>query len=345
MLGDVQDGVEAEQVDQPVGADRHGARAREALVDLLDREPLLLLLAPDLRAGRVEDAVDDEARHLRARDRLLADRLRERDRRGHRLRRRVLALDDLDQRHDRRGVEVVEADDLPGAQRHFADLGDRQRRRVRREDRVPGRRRVELREHALLDRHLLRHRLDDEVDVAERAVGGRALDAREDRRDLRLAPAPASACRVSRVCRPARWSPRAPHRGPPARARRRCPSAPPRCPPRRSSARSARPSFLRRRLPPLTRTCFRLLCFAVTISAPGPVCACRPISDRPGGACMHAPRRGRMRPLRPCRMRHGRQHQLPIRPGPRSASPRAAAAASRARSRGAGSARCPRTAA
>ena len=79
VLGDVQDGVEAEQVDEVVGPHGNDAGGAHALVDLLDREALLLLLAPDLRDAGVEDAVDDEAGNLGAGDRLLADRLGEGD--------------------------------------------------------------------------------------------------------------------------------------------------------------------------------------------------------------------------------------------------------------------------
>src|SRR6185437_2241259 len=67
-----------------------------------------------------------------------------------------------------------------GAQRRFADLGDRQRGGVRREDRVARGGGVELGEHALLDVHALGHRLDHEVDVAEGLIRGRAVDAVED---------------------------------------------------------------------------------------------------------------------------------------------------------------------
>jgi hypothetical protein len=56
----------------------------------------------------------DEARHLGAGDRVLLDRLGEVHGGLDRLGRGVVALDDLDQRHDRGGVEVVEADDLLG---------------------------------------------------------------------------------------------------------------------------------------------------------------------------------------------------------------------------------------
>ena len=83
---------------------------------------------------------------------LLADRLGEGERRGHGLGGGLLAFDDLDQRHHRGRVEVVEADHLFGAQGGVGDLGDRQRGGVRGEDRVPGRARVELGEDGLLDR-------------------------------------------------------------------------------------------------------------------------------------------------------------------------------------------------
>ena len=158
VLGDVQHRVEAEQVHEVVRADRHDVGRADALVDRLDREALLLLRPPDLADAGVEDPVDDEARDLEAGDRLLADRLRERHGRLQRLGRGLVALDDLDQRHDRRRVEVVEADDLVGPQRRVADLGDRQRRGVRGEDRVAGRAGVELGEDRLLDLHPLRAR-------------------------------------------------------------------------------------------------------------------------------------------------------------------------------------------
>ena len=179
--------VEPEQVDEEVGTHRHHVRRAHTLVDQLDRELLLLLRTPDLRGARVEDAVDHEARHLRADDRLLANRLRERDRRGEGLLRGLIPFNHLDQRQYRGGVEVMEADHLVGPQRGFADLGDRQRGGVGGEDRVPGRGGVELGEHRLLDLHPLGDGLDHEVHVAEARVGGGALDAAHDLGDLRLA--------------------------------------------------------------------------------------------------------------------------------------------------------------
>ena len=176
MLGDVQDRVEAEQVGEEEGAHRRHLGGGDRLVDRLQREALLLLGAPDLADRRHQDAVDDEAGHLAADDRLLLDRLGEVVGGGGGLRRGVLADDHLDQRHHRGRVEEVEADDLVGPQRRLPHLGDRERGGVGGEDRVAGRRRVELAEDRLLDLHPLRHRLDDEVDVAELLVGRGAGD-------------------------------------------------------------------------------------------------------------------------------------------------------------------------
>ena len=176
MLGDVEDGVEAEQVGEEERAHRRHLGRGDRLVDRLQREALLLLGAPDLADRRHQDAVDDEAGDLAADDRLLLDRLGEVVGGGGGLLRGVLADDHLDQRHHRGRVEEVEADDLVGAQRRFADLGDRERGGVGGEDRVAGRGGVDLAEDGLLDLHLLRHRLDHEVDVAELLVAGGAGD-------------------------------------------------------------------------------------------------------------------------------------------------------------------------
>ena len=223
MLGDVEDGVEAEQVDEEERPHRRDVRGGDGLVDLLDREPLLLLGAPDLADRRVEDPVDDEAGHLATGDRLLADRLREVVGRLDDLGVGLLALDDLDQRHHRGRVEEVEADDLLGPQRRVAHLGDRERRGVRGEDRVPRRDRVELGVDRLLDLHLLRRRLDHEVDVAERVVGGRPLDQADDLLEPGVGLLRWSASPSSPAGRAGPWSPRAPSRGRDRRTSGRCP--------------------------------------------------------------------------------------------------------------------------
>ena len=76
------------------------AAATPSSIFLMLRPPLLLL-APDLAGGGVEDAVDDEARDLLAGDALLLNRLRKVEGGGDGLARGVLAADDLNQRHHR----------------------------------------------------------------------------------------------------------------------------------------------------------------------------------------------------------------------------------------------------
>src|SRR4051794_12095964 len=77
VLGHVEDGIQAEQVGQEERPHRGRLGIRDDLVDLLDGHVLVVADPPDLRHGRVEDPVDDEARRLDAADRLLADLLRE----------------------------------------------------------------------------------------------------------------------------------------------------------------------------------------------------------------------------------------------------------------------------
>src|SRR3954471_4182288 len=186
VLGHVEDGVEPQQVRQEERPHRDGAGLLDHLVDVLHVEALVRHGLPDLGRGRVEDPVHDEAGRLAAADRRLADLLGEVERRLHRLLRGVLALDHLDQAHHRRRVEEVEAADLVASRSRLPHLGDRERRGVRREDRVARRDLVELGEHGLLDLNPLGHRLNDEVDVAEALVIGRAGDAPEDRGGLRV---------------------------------------------------------------------------------------------------------------------------------------------------------------
>src|SRR4051794_15939237 len=77
VAGDLQRRVQARHVGEVEGAHRHELGVRERLVDLLDVRAGLILIAPDLRRRRGEDAVDHEARALRAAHGHLADGLRE----------------------------------------------------------------------------------------------------------------------------------------------------------------------------------------------------------------------------------------------------------------------------
>jgi hypothetical protein len=70
----------------------------------------------------------------------------------------------------------VKADHLAGPKGRLGHLGDRQRRGVGGEDRPTWGERIQLLEDRLLDLHLLRDRLDHEIDVTEAFVFGRARD-------------------------------------------------------------------------------------------------------------------------------------------------------------------------
>ena len=92
-----------------------------------------------------------------------------------------LGLHDLDERHQRRRVEEVHADDALGPGRRGRDLGHRERRGVGREDRVGPADPVELGEELALRLELLDDRLDHEVAVGERLELGRRRQPRNGR--------------------------------------------------------------------------------------------------------------------------------------------------------------------
>ena len=93
---------------------------------------------------------------------------------GHGRCRCQLALGDLDQRHQRRRVEEVHADDALRPRRRRGDLGHREGRRIGGEDRVGAADPVQVREERALRLDLLDDRLDDEVAPRERVeIGGR----------------------------------------------------------------------------------------------------------------------------------------------------------------------------
>ena len=123
----------------------------------------------------------------RAGDRLLLDRLGEVQRGGDGLLGGVVALDDLDQRHDRGRVEVVEADDLVGplvaSPISVIDSDDVFEARIA----WPGVTASSSAKTACLMSMRSGHGLDHEVDVAEARVVGRAVDAPDDLVDLRAA--------------------------------------------------------------------------------------------------------------------------------------------------------------
>ena len=126
-----------------------------------------------LEVVRPRDAVDDEARSVGDDDRGLAEPPGEvRDRIGH-IGCGGRPGDHLHQRHERDRVEEVHADDSIWPARDRSDRGDRQRARVRGQDRAVGGRRVEPSEGVAFEREILGDGLDDQVRRGERfeAVG------------------------------------------------------------------------------------------------------------------------------------------------------------------------------
>ena len=95
-----------------------------------------------------------------------------------------VAAHDLEQLHHVGRAEEVHADDVLRAARAGGDPVDVERRRVRREDRAGLGDVVQCREHLLLDGHVLEHRLDDEVRVAEIVVVERRREQRHVLRDV-----------------------------------------------------------------------------------------------------------------------------------------------------------------
>ncbi len=75
-------------------------------------------------------------------------------------------------------IEEVHPDDAPGMRRRRRDLGDRERRGVRREDRRFGNEALPLLQDGLLDRHLLEDGLDRDVAPVEAGVVERAGEKR-----------------------------------------------------------------------------------------------------------------------------------------------------------------------
>ena len=76
--------------------------------------------------------------------------------------------DDLDQLHDVHGIEEMHADQSRGLGQRRGDGGDRQRRRVRSEQRVGRGGAFDIDEQSLLDREILHHGFNDHIGVPQR---------------------------------------------------------------------------------------------------------------------------------------------------------------------------------
>jgi hypothetical protein len=184
-LHDADERVDADEVGQGDRAHRQARAEPHGVVDVLHGGVARLDHADGLVEVREQQLVGDEAAPVADGDRDLADRL------GERLRGLDHTLvgdhgaDELDQLHDRGGVEEVEAEHTVGPLRVDGDVHDRQGGRVGRDDGLGGGDLVELRERLLLEGQDLRDGLDDEVTVGQRRPVGRAVDAGQDRVALR----------------------------------------------------------------------------------------------------------------------------------------------------------------
>src|SRR5581483_1938258 len=136
---------------------------------------------------RHQDAVRDEAGHVARLDRLLAEVARERDDRGGRVVRGRLGADHLDEPQHRHRVEEVHPDHAVGPVRRPGEPPDRDRARVRGENRARRQRRVRFAEHVLLDRRVLHDRLDQQVGIGRVGERSDLLDPSENVRGLRAA--------------------------------------------------------------------------------------------------------------------------------------------------------------
>src|SRR2546425_8182606 len=146
--------VDADQVDQGARAHRPAHALRHRLVHLFGEDAGFVEYAHAVVQQGNEDAVDDEARRVVATHRLLTGLLGPRVGRIDRLVRALASTDDLDQRQHRGGIEEVHTDDALRPLRRFGDLGDGQRGRVRRQDRVGTSNAIELGEQLTLELEL-----------------------------------------------------------------------------------------------------------------------------------------------------------------------------------------------
>src|SRR3954452_12116252 len=166
---------ELERAHRVVGAGLHRA------VDLLDRADALLVAADAVEDVGDQQAVDDEAGRVARRYGQLALRLGERATGLEGLVGGRHRADDLDELHDLRRAEVVQAQEALGAVGHDGLVDDGERRGVRREERLGLDDRRDLLPHRPLELERLGDRLDDEVAPGKVAVVQRPAEAPADR--------------------------------------------------------------------------------------------------------------------------------------------------------------------
>jgi hypothetical protein len=170
--------VDPDEVEERARPHRPAGAVRQRRVERIGRHAGLVEHSDAVVEQGDQHAVDHEPGRVVARNRGLAEPLDDGDRGADRVVRRQLRPDDLDERHQRSGIEEVQADDALGRGRRGSDLRHGERGRVRREDGVGAARPLEVPEQLALCTELLDDRLDHEVAVRERGeLGGRLQPA------------------------------------------------------------------------------------------------------------------------------------------------------------------------
>jgi hypothetical protein len=187
-LGDRQADVDPHEVHQRERPHAEAAGEPADAVDLLRRGEPLLYQPQRLEGERPVAAIDEEAWAVGGIDHAAVHRGAERASALDRLGARFGAGDDLDQRHQRRRVEEVHADDAVGHGDGGGDRGHAQRGGVGRQHAVVADGPGDRREEGPLELEVLGGRLDDELARSEVAGVLDRLDAIAGRRiELALA--------------------------------------------------------------------------------------------------------------------------------------------------------------
>ena len=195
--------VDARQVHQLERAHAEATGVAHHGVDLRRRRPALLHDAEAFGADRGAAEIDQEARRVAHHHGHAGLALAQRHHGVDHPLRGVGGADDLDQLHQRHGIEIVHAADAVAMLQRARDRGDADRRGVGGQDGVGRDHRLEFAEQLLLHFEILEHRLDDdvaglqvldllgdaeigvglrEVGIGQTALGDQTLQGVEDRR-------------------------------------------------------------------------------------------------------------------------------------------------------------------
>ena len=178
-LGGMDLDINANQVDQCEWTHRPARSRLQGAIDVGRVGARLGVRAHRVVEHRHKNAIDNEARGIRARNRLFAEPLGKFDRGRIDGGIHVLGMHNLNERHHGRGIEEVQADDAFGATARLGDTRHANCRCVRCKDRIRLRRRRELAKQVVLDLWDLGNRLDDQISVGETVDAGSGRQARE----------------------------------------------------------------------------------------------------------------------------------------------------------------------